>query len=272
MLVLDRVTRRFGATVAVSDVSIEIQPESFVGVIGRSGAGKSTMLRMINRLIDPTEGRIVFDGTDVTRLRGRRLREWRAGAAMIFQHFNLVPRLDVVTNVLLGRLSRHGTLPSLFNRFTAAERAMAVELLERFDLIPHAFQRAGTLSGGQQQRVAIARALMQQPSIILADEPIASLDPRNAARVMDSLRAINRDEGLTVLCNLHTLDAARQYCERIIGVAKGRIVFDGVPTQLTSDVVRTIYQVEEHEADLPEEITSSTSWLSLPSEIATAPA
>jgi phosphonate transport system ATP-binding protein len=272
MLVLDRVTRRFGATVAVSDVSVEIQPGSFVGVIGRSGAGKSTLLRMINRLTDPSEGHVVFDGIDVTALRGRHLREWRARAAMIFQQFNLVPRLDVLTNVLLGRLSWHGTLPSLFNRFTDAERAMAVESLERLDLVAHAFQRAGTLSGGQQQRVAIARALMQQPSMLLADEPIASLDPRNAARVMDSLRAINRDEGLTVLCNLHTLDAARQYCERIIGMAKGRIVFDGVPAQLTSAVVREIYQVEGHEADLPEEITATTGWLIPQSEIAAAPA
>jgi phosphonate transport system ATP-binding protein len=260
MLVLDRVTRRFGATVAVSDVSIEIRPGSFVGVIGRSGAGKSTLLRMINRLVDPSEGRIIFDGLDVTTLRGRALRQWRARAAMIFQQFNLVPRLDVLTNVLLGRLSLHGTIPSLFNCFTAAERAMAVESLERLDLVAHAFQRAGTLSGGQQQRVAIARALMQQPSILLADEPIASLDPRNAAHVMDSLRAINRERGLTVLCNLHTLDAARQYCERIIGMAKGRIVFDGVPAKLTPAVMREVYQVADHEADLPEQIASSTGW------------
>ena len=272
MLVLDRVTRRFGATVAVSDVSIEIQTGSFVGVIGRSGAGKSTLLRMINRLVEPSEGRIVFDGVDVTSLHGRHLREWRARAAMIFQQFNLVPRLDVLTNVLLGRLSRHATLPSLLNCFTAAERAMAVESLERLDLIAHAFQRAGTLSGGQQQRVAIARALMQQPSMLLADEPIASLDPRNAARVMDSLRAINRDEGLTVLCNLHTLDAARQYCERIIGMAKGRVVFDGAPAKLTPTALREIYQVEGHEADLPEEITSTTGWLIPQPGIAAVPA
>jgi phosphonate transport system ATP-binding protein len=272
MLVLDRVSRCFGPTVAVSNVSIEIQPGSFVGVIGRSGAGKSSLLRMINRLIDPSEGRIIFGDIDVTSLRGRTLREWRARAAMIFQQFNLVPRLDVLTNVLLGRLSRRRTLPSLFSRFTAAERVMAVELLDRFDLVAHAFQRAGTLSGGQQQRVAIARALMQEPSILLADEPIASLDPRNAAGVMDALRAINRDEGLTILCNLHTLDAAREYCERIIGMAKGRIVFDGAPSQLTLAVVRRIYQVEGQEGDLPEAVTSNVGWSIPSSEIAAAPA
>jgi phosphonate transport system ATP-binding protein len=264
------VTRRFGATLAVADVSLEIRPGSFVGVIGRSGAGKSTLLRMINRLVDPSEGRILFDGVDVTGLRGRALREWRARAAMIFQQFNLVPRLDVLTNVLLGRLSRHRTLPSLLNRFTDAERAMAVEALERLDLLAHAFQRAGTLSGGQQQRVAIARALMQQPSMLLADEPIASLDPRNAARVMDSLRAINREEGLTILCNLHTLDAARQYCQRILGLAKGRVVFDGAPAELTPAVMRAIYHVEGH--DLSDEIASTAGWLVPQSEIAALPA
>jgi phosphonate transport system ATP-binding protein len=272
MLVLEGVGRRFGPSVAVADVSIAVRPGSFVGVIGRSGAGKSTLLRMINRLVDPSTGRIVFDDVDVTVLRGQPLREWRARAAMIFQQFNLVPRLDVLTNVLLGRLSRHPTVPSLFKRFTSAERAMAVESLERLDLIAHAFQRAGTLSGGQQQRVAIARALMQQPSILLADEPIASLDPRNAARVMDTLRDINRNEKITILCNLHTIDAARQYCERIIGMARGRVVFDGVPAQLTTAVMREIYQVEGHETDLCEEVTSTSGWHAPSSGVAAVPA
>ena len=191
---------------------------------------------------------------------------------MIFQQFNLVPRLDVLTNVLLGRISRHATLPSLFKRFTDAERALAVEALERLDLIAHAFQRASTLSGGQQQRVAIARALMQEPSILLADEPIASLDPRNAAHVMDSLKAINREDGITILCNLHTLDTARQYCDRIVGMAKGRIVFDGAPADLTPAAVREIYQVEGDESDLPEEIAAITGWLAPQPGIAAAPA
>ena len=272
MLVLDGVSRSFGDTVAVADVSIEIRPGSFVGVIGRSGAGKSTLLRMINRLVDPSAGRILFDGVDVATLRGRPLREWRARAAMIFQQFNLVPRLDVLTNVLLGRLSRHALLPSLLGCFTDAERAMAVDALERLDLAPHAFQRASTLSGGQQQRVAIARALMQEPALLLADEPIASLDPRNAARVMDSLRDINRAEGITIVCNLHTIDAARRYCERIVGMAKGRMVFDGAPAQLTQAVMRAIYQVEGHETDVPEEVTSTTGWLVPQVGIAAAPA
>jgi phosphonate transport system ATP-binding protein len=260
MLVVEELSRRFGTTTAVDHVSLAVEAGAFVGVIGRSGAGKSTFLRLINRLVEPSEGRILFRGTDVTALHGRALRQWRASAAMIFQQFNLVPRLDVLTNVLIGRLSRHRTLPTLFNRFTPEERAMAVEALERLDLAAHAFQRADTLSGGQQQRVAIARALMQEPAILLADEPIASLDPRNAACVMDSLRAINRESGLTVLCNLHTLDAARQYCDRILGMAKGRIVFDGVPAELTPLTMREIYQVEDGASDLSEDITSTIRW------------
>jgi phosphonate transport system ATP-binding protein len=261
MLVLEGITRRFGDKAAVQSVSLEIPAGSFIGVIGRSGAGKSTLLRMINRMIDPSNGRIVFDGIDITKLRGTELKGWRARAAMIFQQFNLVPRLDVLTNVLLGRISQHGTVSSMLGLFTPAERVLAVEALDRLDLLPHAFQRADTLSGGQQQRVAIARALMQSPAIVLADEPIASLDPRNAARVMDSIRTINREDGITVLCNLHTIDAARQYCDRIVGMAKGRIAFDGAPSQLTTATLREIYQVEQDDEELSEELTSTIEWL-----------
>jgi phosphonate transport system ATP-binding protein len=193
-----------------------------VGVIGASGAGKSTLLRMINRLIDPSEGRIAFHDAEVSTLSGQALRNWQRDCAMIFQQFNLVPRLDVLTNVLLGRLNHRSTLSSVLNMFTRDERAMAIASLERLDIAKTAMQRAGTLSGGQQQRVAIARALMQQPKMILADEPIASLDPRNAQIVMQSLHDINRSDGITVITNLHTLDTARAYCERIIGMSGGR--------------------------------------------------
>jgi phosphonate transport system ATP-binding protein len=272
MLELNSVSRRFGDTVAVSDVSIKVKAGSFVGVIGRSGAGKSTLLRMVNRLVDPSAGRIVFDGLDVTSLRGAPLREWRSRAAMIFQQFNLVPRLDVLTNVLLGSISRRPTLPSLMCHFTELDRAMAVTAMDRLDLMPYAFQRAGTLSGGQQQRVAIARALMQKPAILLADEPIASLDPRNAARVMESLKTINCEDGITILCNLHTIDAARQYSDRIVGMANGRVVFDGSPAELTSATMREIYQIGEQESDLSEEITSTTGWLNPQPALAAVPA
>jgi phosphonate transport system ATP-binding protein len=269
MLVLDDVSRRFANVVAVDGLSLSIEAGSFVGIIGRSGAGKSTLLRLINRLVEPSSGRIVFRGSDVTALRGRALREWRARSAMIFQQFNLVPRLDVLTNVLVGRLSRHATLPSLFKLFTPAERAVAVETLERLDLADHAFQRADTLSGGQQQRVAIARALMQEPAILLADEPIASLDPRNATCVMDALDAINRERGLTILCNLHTLDVARQYCSRIIGMAQGRVVFDGAPADLSPGAIQEIYQGQDANA-VSEDITSTIRWPVRQPEVAAA--
>jgi phosphonate transport system ATP-binding protein len=243
-LTLRSVSRHFGETRAVDNVSLSIEAGQFVGVIGRSGAGKSTLLRLINRLIDPSAGSISFEGVEVTALKGRALRDWRRSCAMIFQQFNLVDRLDVLTNVLIGRLAEHGFLSSMTMRFSDAERTMAIEALDRLDLVPQALQRAGTLSGGQQQRVAIAKALVQNPRIMLADEPIASLDPANATLVMDGLRAINKDHGITVLVNLHTLDTARAYCDRIIAMRQGRVFFDGSAAQLTDDVVRDIYGTE----------------------------
>jgi phosphonate transport system ATP-binding protein len=243
-LSLSNVSRVFGETRAVDQVTLDIAPGQFVGVIGRSGAGKSTMLRLINRLIDPSEGSISFDGAEITSLKGKALRGWRCDCAMIFQQFNLVDRLDVLTNVLIGRLAEHGFLSSMAMRFTDAERTMALLALDRLDLVPQALQRAGTLSGGQQQRVAIAKALVQQPKIMLADEPIASLDPANATLVMDGLKQINTEDGLTVLVNLHTLDTARAYCDRIIAMRAGRVFFDGTAAQLTDDVVRDIYGTE----------------------------
>src|SRR5271163_465698 len=248
MLVVEGLTCRFGAKAAVDNASFSIPPGSFVGVIGRSGAGKSTMLRMINRLAQPTSGRILFEGQDVTALRGKELRLWRARSAMIFQQFNLVGRLDVLTNVLMGRLAEIPAWRSLAQLWPEQDRALAMSAVEQFDIAALAAQRADQLSGGQQQRVAIARALVQQPSIILADEPIASLDPRNTRIVMDALLRINKHFGITVLCNLHSLDLARGYCDRLIGMASGRIVFDGAPGELTDAASRELYGIEVHEA------------------------
>ncbi len=251
MLELQGLTRRFGAVTAVDNVHLAIPDGQMVGIIGRSGAGKSTLLRMINRLTEPSEGRVLYGGRDVTALKGAALRRWRTECAMIFQQFNLVQRLDVLTNVLIGRLNHRpgflGTMSALFKMFTAEERAMAIQALDRFDLVATALQRADTLSGGQQQRVAICRALLQQPKVILADEPIASLDPRNAKVVMDALRQVNRQDGLTVLTNLHHLDTARHYCDRIVAMQAGRVMFDGPPAELTSGRVREIYGVSEDE-------------------------
>src|SRR5690348_6896226 len=247
MLVVDELTCRFGSKTAVDKASFSIERGSFIGVIGRSGAGKSTLLRMINRLAEPSQGRILFEGVDVTALRGKELRQWRARSAMIFQQFNLVGRLDVLTNVLMGRLAEIPSWRSLTQLWPEEDKALAMSALEQFDMAPLAAQRADQLSGGQQQRVAIARALVQEPDIILADEPIASLDPRNTRIVMDALLRINKHFGITVLCNLHSLDVARSYCDRLIGMAAGRVVFDGAPAALTDQVARELYDLEADE-------------------------
>ncbi len=257
MLELTHLTRRFGANTAVANVNLRIDAGEMIGIVGRSGAGKSTLLRLINRMIEPTEGSIRSNGTDIVALRGKDLRQWRARAAMIFQQFNLVHRLDVLTNVLCGALHEVPTHRMLLKWFTEAERIRAIRALDKVGLAEFAMNRADALSGGQQQRVAIARALMQTPGIVLADEPIASLDPMNAKTVMDTLAAINRDEGIAVLCNLHTLDTARAYCRRIIGMAAGRIVFDGAPEQLTDAALREIYGAGAAEG-LDERMTSTS--------------
>ena len=249
MLDLLHLSRRFGDTLAVDDVNLRVEAGEMTGVIGRSGAGKSTLLRLINRLIEPTDGSIVADGVDVTRLRGRQLREWRARTAMIFQQFNLVNRLDVLTNVLIGGLIRVPAPRMLLRWFTEAEQTRAVEMLDQLGLLGVAMNRAGDLSGGQQQRVAIARAMMQRPKMLLADEPIASLDPLNAKLVMEALADLNRRDGITVICNLHTLDTARAYCRRIVGVAAGRIVFDGAPDALTVRTLSAIYGESDEAID-----------------------
>ncbi len=249
MLELREVTRRFGDTIAVNRVSLEVRKGELVGIIGSSGAGKSTLLRMINRLVSPNEGRISYEGTDVTGLKGRGLLSWRATCAMVFQQFNLIKRLDVLSNVLVGAISRYGLHRTLSGIFPLEERRRAAGILDRVGILDQAFKRCDRLSGGQQQRVGIARALMQNPRIILADEPIASLDPRNADLVMELLRSINREEGITVICSLHHLSFAREYCDRIIGMAGGHIVFDGRPDELTDAEIRAIYGMEADEEE-----------------------
>ncbi|MBB6179135.1 phosphonate ABC transporter ATP-binding protein [Pseudorhizobium flavum] len=267
---LTNLTRIFGTRTAVDAVTLDIPQGQMVGIIGRSGAGKSTLLRMMNRLTDASSGTIHFGDLEISALRGAELRRWQRDCAMIFQQFNLVPRLDVLTNVLLGRLNHRSTAMSVLNLFTREERIMAIAALERLGIEQTALQRAGTLSGGQQQRVAIARALMQAPRLVLADEPIASLDPLNAKIVMDALRDINEREGITVITNLHTLDTARAYCERIIGMAGGRVVFDGAPHELTADAVQEIYGSDRHGAGIDETMTSTS--INIPAAAAAAAA
>ncbi len=254
LLRIDELTKTFGKNTAVDRATIQVDRPMMIGIIGRSGAGKSTLLRMLNRLTDHTSGQVVFEGRDVTALKGAEKRAWQADCAMIFQQFNLVPRMDVVSNVLHGTLNKRSTLASLFNLFPEADIHRAIDILDRLGIAEHAPKRAEALSGGQQQRVAIARALMQDPKIILADEPIASLDPMNAQIVMDALRRIHEEDGRTVIANLHTLDTARRYCDRVIGMLHGRIVFDGTPEQLTTGVARDIYGAD---ASFSEEATST---------------
>src|ERR1700753_4283096 len=225
MLVVEGLTCRFGTKAAVDNASFSVAPGGFIGVIGRSGAGKSTLLRTINRLAPVTGGRILFGGVDVTALKGKELRKWRARSAMIFQQFNLIGRLDVLTNVLMGRLSNVSPARGLLKLWPDQDKAVALAALEQFEIASLAVQRADQLSGGQQQRVAIARALVQDPDIILADEPTASLDPHNTKVVMDALQRINKHFGITVIVNLHSLELARAYCDRLVGMAAGEVVF-----------------------------------------------
>ena len=237
--------KKFKDTVAINEVNLEIEEGKITGIIGRSGSGKSTLLRMINRLIEPTEGTIEFNDTIITDIKGKALRKWRSECAMIFQQFNLVDRLDVLTNVLIGSLGRNYSFLNLFGYFSKEEKINALRNLNRFELTEKSLQRSGTLSGGQQQRVAIARALMQKPKILLADEPISSLDPKNSKRVMDDMLKINREDGITIICNLHSLEIAKKYCDRLIGLSEGEVVFDGKPNELTADISKKLYDLDD---------------------------
>ncbi|MCZ2098756.1 MAG: phosphonate ABC transporter ATP-binding protein [Anaerolineae bacterium] len=219
-------------TVALKNVSFEVQQGEFLAVIGLSGSGKSTLLRCINRLIDPTEGEIWLDDVNVTALKGSELRTARRRIGMIFQQFNLVRRSNVITNVLTGRLGYTPPIWSLGNRFSKADYQRAMDALARVGIQDKARIRADQLSGGQQQRVGIARALMQDPELILADEPVASLDPVLAHSIMGYLEELNRNDGRTVICSLHYLDLVQRYADRVIGLRAGEIVYEGSREQI----------------------------------------
>ena len=255
-MLINNVNKYFGNNHAVKNVSFKVNKPQMIGIIGRSGAGKSTLLRIINRLTDATDGKIEVDGQNILELKSKEKRSWQRNCAMIFQQFNLVPRLDVLTNVILGRLNYQGSFRASLKMFSRDERADALILLNSLGMANTALQRAETLSGGQQQRVAICRALMQNPKMILADEPIASLDPMNARMVMESLRKIHDEKNLTVISNLHTLDTAKTYCDRIIGMKDGAIVFDDLPEKLSDKLAREIYGAEADEAFEPQ-VTST---------------
>lgn len=234
-------------TVALKDVSFTVEDGEFLGVIGLSGSGKSTLLRCINRLIEPTEGQIIWNGVDITVADQSELRNIRREIGMVFQHFNLVKRSNVITNVLSGRLGYTPPAWSLFNRFRRADREKAVQALERVGIPEKAYNRADSLSGGQQQRVGIARALMQDPKMILADEPVASLDPVLAHSILGSLEKLNQEDGITVICSLHFLDLVQRYSTKVIGLRDGRLVFQGSKEdiqQLNDERFKEIYGEE----------------------------
>ncbi len=230
-----------GGVRALEGVSLDVHRGEFLAVLGLSGSGKSTLLRCINRLIDPTEGKVCILGDEITGAKGAKLRAMRRQVAMIFQQFNLVRRHTVLTNVLSGALGRSPLLPSLMLSFSAEERDRAVASLERVGLGDRGSSRADALSGGQQQRVAIARALMQQPRLILADEPVASLDPALRHSVMRHIEALNRDEGMTVVCSLHDIDLVTKYATRMVALRDGRLVWEGVPDQFDQATFKEIY-------------------------------
>ena len=226
---------------ALEEVDLQVAEGEFLVVLGLSGSGKSTLLRCINRLHAPTEGRVWLFDAEITAARGGELRRLRSDVGMIFQQFNLVKRHTVLHNVLCGSLARANLLGSLLLRFSPSEQARAAACLERVGLGGREHSRADTLSGGQQQRVAIARALMQQPRVILADEPVASLDPALRHSVMRHIEALNREEGLTVVCSLHDIDLVTRYATRVVALRDGRLVYEGVPAEFDHDTFRQIY-------------------------------
>lgn len=225
---------------ALSDVNLTIKDGEFVSIIGLSGAGKSTLIRCINRMHDISGGEILIDGVDISSLKGKKLRSARKDIGMIFQSFNLVKRSTVFKNVLAGRVGYHNTFETLFNIYSKDEKMLALRSLDKLGILDKAYVRADQLSGGQQQRVALARALTQDPKLILADEPVASLDPVTTISVMDDFTRINK-LGITIIANMHHVDLAKRYSTRIIGVKAGQIVFDGKPEEVTDEVTMKIY-------------------------------
>ncbi|MCA9889458.1 MAG: phosphonate ABC transporter ATP-binding protein [Anaerolineae bacterium] len=226
---------------ALDNVSFTVPDGQFVALIGLSGSGKSTLLRCINRLIEPTEGQIIWNGLDITALADDDMRLIRRRMGMIFQQFNLVKRSKVITNVLAGRLGYMSPVYSLLNYFPSDDKQSALANLKRVGIVEQAYKRASELSGGQQQRVAIARALMQDPELMLADEPVASLDPATSHSVMKYLEDLNTQDGLTIICSLHFLSLARTYSDRVIALKDGKLEFDGTPDLIDNVRFKEIY-------------------------------
>lgn len=249
MIKFDRVGKKYpNGFHALKDVDLKIEQGEFVAIIGLSGAGKSTLLRTINRMHDITEGTLTVDGTDVMQLKGKELRRFRRKIGMIFQSFNLVTRTMVINNVLMSKVPELPFFKALFGIYPKEDKLKALEALDKVGILDKAFVRADQLSGGQQQRVALARTLAQNPQIILADEPVASLDPVTAKQVMGDFQRINKEMNITILLNIHHVDLALQYASRVVGIREGQIVYDGPASEVTQDILDKIYEGKEEEA------------------------
>ncbi|MBC8285591.1 MAG: phosphonate ABC transporter ATP-binding protein [Nitrospinae bacterium] len=242
MLKIEKLCKTYDSgTPALQDVSLVVESGEFVVVLGKSGSGKSTLLRCINRLVEPTSGRIFLNEEEITAASASHLRQLRKKIGMVFQQYNLVERFSVQTNVLSGKLASVSTLASAFKLFPEEDVEKSQQILNRLGIADKEMQRADKLSGGQQQRVGLARALMQEPQLILADEPVSSLDPVTSKQIMDLLAEFNKKDGVAVLCNLHLPSLAKQYGSRIIALSEGRIVYDGPATDLSQDELNSFY-------------------------------
>lgn len=251
MLKIENLSKTYpNGTQALHDVSFEVDEGEFLAVIGLSGSGKSTLLRCINRLIEPTSGKITWNGVDITAATGKDIRNIRRQIGMIFQQFNLVKRSSVNVNVLSGRLGYVPTFPSLFHVFSKEDHDRVKKTLDMVGLADKIDVRADSLSGGQQQRVGIARALMQEPKMILADEPVASLDPVLAHSILKYLEKLNKEYGMTVICSLHFLDLVHRYATRAIALKDGYLVFQGLPREIDDDQFKQIYGKEAERIEI----------------------
>ena len=259
ILSIKGLTKQYGKDVhALRGIDVEFGAGEFVVVIGPSGAGKSTFIRCINRMIDATSGEIVFDGVHMEKLSGAKLRRQRSSIGMIFQHYNLVGRVNVIKNVLYGCLGKMSAFQSLLGLYSEKDKCEAVRLLKKVGLEEQIYKRTDALSGGQMQRVGICRAIVQAPKLLLADEPIASLDPKSADIVMDQIKEITQEQHLTCIVNLHQVEYAKRYASRIIGIKSGLIVFDGTPEELTDGIISNIYEGKEEQMELEAAKTVST--------------
>ena len=252
LLKIENLTKVYerGDILALDDISFTVERGEFLVLIGLSGSGKSTLLRCINRLVEPTAGRVIFDGVDVTAAKPRELRQLRSRMAMIFQHFNLVKRSMVLTNVLSGRLGYANPWLSAVKKFSPKDVDLAMANLKRVGIPEQAYKRADELSGGQQQRVGIARALMQTPDLLMADEPVSALDPATSHSVMQYTEQMNQQDGVTVIASLHFLGLARRYGTRILALKDGKIVFEGSPQEIDQAKFREIYGEEAEEVEV----------------------